>query len=159
MSLQEFLLLYLISNAVGLLLIYVCYRWFKAGRIVFSLIFLAAGIFNFYTAGKSPDVYVEAYGDSAWFSFYKDFIYGFFSQHVTLLVRIIAAGQIIIGIFLLLRGVLFMLGILGGIIFLLAIAPLGIGSAFPCTIFMAFGLYLLYRNKKKLKRNLTEIQG
>jgi len=149
MNLQEFLLPYIISNAVGLLLIYICYRWFKAGRIIFGLIFLAAGIFNFYTAGKSPGAYVEIYGDSVWFSFYKDFIYGFFSQHVTLLVRTIAVGQLAVGIFLFLRGAFFKLGILGGIIFLIAIIPLGIGAAFPCTLFMAFGLYLLYRNKIK----------
>jgi len=149
MSTQEFLLPYLVSNAAGLLLIYICYRWFKAGKIIFSLIFLAAGIFNFYTAGKSPDAYVDFYGDSAWISFYRDFINGFFSQHVTLFVRIIAIGQCIVGVLLLLREKLFILGIFGGIIFLLAIAPLGIGSAFPCTLFMAFSLYLLYRNRNK----------
>jgi len=149
MSLQEYLLPYIISNAIGLLLIYICYRWFRAGRILFGLIFLAAGVFNFYITCKSPEIYVEVYGASAVFSFYKDFIYGFFNEHVTLLVRIIAIGQVIVGIFLFLRGVFFKLGILGGILFLLAISPLGIGSAFPCTVFMAIGLYLLYRNKMK----------
>jgi len=40
MSLQEYLLPYIISNAIGLLLIYICYRWFRAGRILFGLYLL-----------------------------------------------------------------------------------------------------------------------
>lgn len=145
MNIQEFLLPYLISNIVGLILIFICYRWFIAGRILYGLLFLAAGIFNFYTVGKSSEVYVEVYGSTAVFSFYKSFIYGFFNQHVQLLVRIIAIGQITVGILLFARKIYFKFGIIGGMLFLLAISPLGVGSAFPCTLFMATGLYLLYR--------------
>lgn len=145
MELQEYLIPYIISNIVGLLLIFICYLWFKAGRILYGLIFLAAGIFNFHTAGESPEVYVEVYGSTALFSFYKNFIYGFFSQHTPLLVRIIALGQIMVGILLFTRKIYFTLGIIGGMIFLLCISPLGIGSAFPCTLFMIIGLFLLLR--------------
>jgi len=145
MSLQEYLIPYIMSNAVGLLLIYICYRWFRAGRILFGLIFLAAGVFNFYITCKSPEIYVEVYGASAVFSFYKNFIFGFFNQHVALFVRLIAIGQVTVGILLFTRKVCFKIGIAGGVLFLLAISPLGIGSAFPCTIFLIFGLYFLYR--------------
>jgi len=44
---------------------------------------------------------------------------------------------------------LFLLGILGGIIFLVAISPLGVGSAFPSTLLMAVSLVLLYLRYKK----------
>ncbi|MBC7339277.1 MAG: hypothetical protein H5U04_05385 [Firmicutes bacterium] len=37
------------------------------------------------------------------------------------------------------------LGVAGGIVFLLAIAPLGVGSAFPSTLLMAVALYLMWR--------------
>lgn len=150
MHIQEYLLPYIISNIIGLILIFICYRWFKAGRIVYGLIFLAAGIFNFYTAGKSPETYVEIYGSTALFSFYRDFIYGIFSQHTRLFVRLIAMGQITVGILLFTRKIYFRMGIVGGIIFLLAISPLGVGSAFPCPVLMAFGLYLLFRKGTNL---------
>lgn len=145
MELHEYLLPYLISNGVGLLLIFICFKWPKIGRIVFGIIFLAAGIFNFYTAGVSPEPYVDVYGSTAVFSFYKNFIYGFFNQHAQLLIRIIAIGQLTVGILLYTRKVYFKLGVLGGIFFLLAISPLGVGSAFPCTLLMIIALFLLLR--------------
>lgn len=37
------------------------------------------------------------------------------------------------------------LGAIGGIIFLLAIMPLGVGSGFPCPLFLAIALFLVYR--------------
>jgi len=39
----------------------------------------------------------------------------------------------------------FRLACLGGIIFGIAIAPLGIGSAFPATLLMAWAFYILFR--------------
>jgi len=58
-------------------------------------------------------------------------------------------AQILVGIFLLMKRTLFLLGIVGGIIFLLAISPLGIGSAFPSTLLMSISLVLLYLRYKK----------
>ena len=145
MALEKYLVPFIISNIVALFLIFVCYRWFNIGRTLFGLIFISAGVFNFYTATTSPDVYVEVYGSTAVFSFYRDFIYGLFSQHTGLFVRLIAIGQFAAGILLFTRKIYFRLGIIGATIFLAAISPLGIGSAFPCTILMIAGLYLLYR--------------
>jgi len=80
---------------------------------------------------------------------YQKFIYGPFSSYTSLFVSLIALGQILVGIFVLLKKTFFLLGILGGIIFLAAISPLGIGSAFPATLFMVFSLVLLYIWHKK----------
>lgn len=49
---------------------------------------------------------------------------------------------------MLLKSWLFKLGCIGGIIFLLAIAPFGVGSGFPCTIIFAFALLILFRKSK-----------
>jgi hypothetical protein len=81
--------------------------------------------------------------------FYKFFIDGVFHSFTIFMVSLIGTGQILVGIFLLRKGKLFLLGILGGIIFLIAIAPLGIGSAFPSTLLMAISLVLLYKRYKK----------
>lgn len=113
--------------------------------MIWSLIFGAAGIFNMMTSFRTPNVYVEFYGPSAVLSFYKSFIYGIFSDHTTLFVALIASGQILVAVLLLMRKRLFQLGIIGGIIFLMAISPLGVGSAFPATLFMAASLIVLHK--------------
>jgi len=145
MTLQDYLIPYVVSNVLSILLIFICYKWSKIGKIVWGTIFLAAGIFNVITSFRTPHVYVEAYGQTAVLPFYKDFIYGIFSDHTTLFVTLIASGQIVVSILLFLKKMLFKLGTIGGIVFLIAISPLGIGSAFPSTILMAISLFILFK--------------
>lgn len=150
MRLQDYLVPYIISQVIALLLIFVCYKWPRIGKIVLVILFFAAGVFNLYAAFNQPQVYVEAYGPAAVFLFYKKFIFGIFSKYATLFVSLIASGQIIVAILLFQRGFLFKLGSIGGMIFLIAISPLGIGSAFPSTILMAISLFLLLRASYKI---------
>lgn len=145
MEIEEYLLPYIFSNitAVGLLLLSICRP--RTSKYIFAVIFLAAGVFNFFAVSSSPEIYVEGYGKTAVFSFYKEFIYGPFSRNTELFVRLIACGQMLVGILLMSRKFFFKAGIAGGILFFIAIAPLGIGSAFPCTAIMALSLYFLIR--------------
>ena len=147
MNLQEYWLPYTVSQVITLFLIFICYKWPKIGKVAWGIIFILAGIFNIYTGISDPQAYVD-YGSSA-IGLYKKFIYGVFSSYTSLIVSLIALGQILVGIFLLMKRTLFLLGILGGIIFLVAISPLGIGSGFPATLLMAFSLVLLYVRYKK----------
>jgi hypothetical protein len=146
--LQEYLLPWIISNAVSLVLLFVCYKWSRIGRYLFSFVFLAASIVNTLEAIRNPQTYVDAYGKLAFF-FYKDFIQGFFASHTTVIVLSIAAGQFLISIFLFLGKKFFIYGVLGGIIFLLAITPLGLGSAFPATLLMSAALAVLFVKHRK----------
>ncbi|NIM90199.1 MAG: hypothetical protein GTO17_04545 [Candidatus Aminicenantes bacterium] len=147
MNLQEYWLPYTVTHAITFFLIFICYKWPKIGKVAWGIIFILAGIFNIYTGISEPQAYVD-YGSSA-IGLYKKFIYGVFSSYTSLIVSLIALGQILVGVFLFMKRTLFFLGILGGIVFLLAISPLGIGSAFPSTLLMAISLVLLYiRNKK-----------
>jgi hypothetical protein len=57
---------------------------------------------------------------------------------------LIATAQALIAIALLLKGQVYKWGAAGGILFLLAIIPLGVGSAFPCSLIMATALALLF---------------
>jgi len=148
MKLEDYLIPYIISNVVSILLIFICSKWPKVGKIVWGVFFLAAGIFNLITAFKTSHVYVESYGQTAIVPFYKDFIYGTFSEHTTLFVSLIASGQILVSILLFLKNVLFKFGLIGGMIFLIAISPLGIGSAFPSTLLMAISLFILFKKEK-----------
>ena len=49
---------------------------------------------------------------------------------------------------MLMKGFVFKAGAVGAIIFLVAIAPLGVGSAFPCTVIMAIALYILIKKQQ-----------
>lgn len=118
------------------------------GSLAGGCIFLLAGIFNMYSGIANPEAYVNIYGPLA-IDLYQKIINGVFSSYTSLFVILIAAGQLLVGIFLLQKRTLFKLGILGGIIFLVAISPLGLGSAFPSPLLMAISLILLYIRHKK----------
>jgi len=150
-TLKAYLIPLIISNLVAILLIFICLKWPRAGRIAWIVIFLAAGLFNIYTASTGPQAYLM-YGKTAVLTGYKQFIYGIFSEHIALFITLIGSGQLLAGVLLMLKRPLVFLGILGGIIFLLSITPLGIGSAFPCTILMTGSLIILYLNLKRQSR-------
>jgi hypothetical protein len=147
MDLQEVWIPYIITHAFSFALIFICWKLPKIGKVVWGIIFILAALFNMYLGNSNPQKYVE-YGQHAG-GLYQTFIYGPFSSYTSLFVSLIAFGQILVGIFLLMKRTFFLLGILGGIIFLIAISPLGIGSAFPSTLLMAFSLLLLYIWYKK----------
>mgnify|MGYP001464897040 CR=1 FL=1 len=146
-EMEQFLLPWFITNILSLVVVYVCNRWRQAGRYVFGAIFLMAAIVNAWLAIVRPAVYLD-YGKFAFLTVYKSFIYGFFAQHTTFFVLLIALGQLAIAAGLFLNGQLLRPALAGAAIFLLAIVPLGVGSAFPATLFMVAGLYLIGRNRK-----------
>ena len=135
---------YSLSNLVALLLFWACWKKPAWGRALFFLLFAWAAWFNATTALSSPAVYT-GYAQFVFLDWYRQFINGYFAQHTTPIVQAIAAGQAGIALGMLAKGGLFRLGAIGGIIFLLSIAPLGVVSAFPCTLLMAAAMWLLYK--------------
>ncbi len=142
---NQYLVPFIVTNVVSALLIVLAFLRPKSTRIIWSLIFLAAGIFNLLTVYKNPQAYVIGFGPTAMLAFYRSFIYGAFSRNAALFVSLIAVGQIVVAGLLVLKKPWYRLGILGGIIFLVAISPLGLGSAFPSTLLMATSLCVLDR--------------
>jgi hypothetical protein len=61
----------------------------------------------------------------------------------------ISAGQFLAGVYLLQKGVLQKIAAWGGILFLVAIAPLGIGSAFPCSLILATAFISFLKRDQK----------
>lgn len=142
MDTQNILIPYIVTHFFTFCLIFVCWRWPKIAKIIWAVIFILAGIFNAYTVTSDPQAYLMY---SQWaIGPYKTFINGSFSSNTALFVYLIASGQILAGIFLFLKRKFFLAGIVGGIFFLAAISPLGVGSAFPSTLLMAGSLALLY---------------
>ena len=97
---------------------------------------------------ETPWVYQD-YAETA-IPLYKQFILGVFESIITPMVLIIAVCQGFIAISMLLKGKIFKAGCWGGIIFGLAIAPIGAYAAFPSTILMAIALFLLQKNPDNL---------
>ena len=117
------------------------YRWPTVTRVVFFLIFAVAAFVNTRTVLDSPWVY-QSYADHA-IPLYSRFILGPFEGIIQPMVLTIALGQAFIAVSMFMKQTWFRMGCLFGIIFCLAIAPLGFGAAFPATLLMAFALYRL----------------
>ncbi|GAA3918195.1 hypothetical protein GO495_20655 [Chitinophaga oryziterrae] len=139
---------FIISNLISLLILIIVLAKPIFGRMLISLIFIAAAIINTVVAITNPDVY-KVYESLAALPVYEDFIRGPFSLHITTYVIIIAAGQLMIGLGLAMKGMYESIALVGAIIFLLAIAPLGAGSSFPCTVILALACGILLREEKR----------
>lgn len=125
-----------LSNAVGLLLLILAFKRPVTARSLISMLFMAAACFNAYTAIAHPERYM-VYAELAALPAYESFIRGTFSRHISTFILLIAIAQLAIGVCIAGSGMLSRAALAGAGIFLLAIAPLGAGSAFPCTVVLA----------------------
>lgn len=148
---------YLISNAIAVLIFLITVLRPVLGRMCMSIIFIAASIVNAVISISHPEVY-RLYGDLAALPAYEHFIEHTFSRHITTIVLLIAIGQLLIGIGLFWKGPFEKTALGGAIVFLLAIAPLGAGSSFPCSVFLAIACIWLLAEKKTAPWLLTLIK-
>jgi len=146
LQVPEYLIAFIISNALAILLLVLSLKQLKTARMLFFVLFVWACIANWSMALTKPEDYLF-YGNLTFLSIYKSFIYGWFSNHIQLMVGFIATCQALIAVSFLLKGWIYKMGTLGAILFLLAIAPLGVGSAFPCTVILSVALYILLKEK------------
>jgi hypothetical protein len=143
----EWLVPYLISNAVAVILLLFAFKRPEVTRWACVVIFLAAAVVNTRLAIIRPLEYVD-YGALTPSALYREFIYGWFSQHVRMLVLPIAAGQLAIAVLLTRSHPWRQLGTDGAVLFLLGIAPLGVGSAFPFSFLLIGALLVMQRRLK-----------
>jgi hypothetical protein len=133
------------SNIVGAFMLFVSWRWRNVGRFLFFALFLWAAQVNMRLGIWNPRAYLE-YGRWA-VAPYRAFILGPFARHTGFFVVSIAVGQAAIAILVALRGRVVTVGFAGAIIFLLAIAPLGRGSAFPFSLVTSAAAVWLLRQR------------
>jgi len=141
---QTYVILLIISNLVAILQLIAAIKCPRIARLSFFLLFAWASWTNWKESQQSPQFYLE-YADLAWSSWYRSFIRGWFGNHIQLAVGFIATCQGLIAISMLLKGWIYKIGSIGGIVFLLAILPFGVGSGFPCTAIMAIAIFILLR--------------
>lgn len=134
--LQQYLIPYIISNVIALILLVLAFIRPHGARWGIALIFGYAAIYNAYIGLLRPEEY-QGFAELAVLDFYRDFIRGFFRDHATLLLLFIAVGQGVISLTLALGGRFLWIGVIGTCLFLTAIIPLWIGSAFPFSVIVS----------------------
>ena len=144
------------SIVAALVLVLMCWRWRPVGRLFFVLLFLFAAQFNFRLALTHPEEYLS-FAPLAYLQWYRDFILGYFARHTAVIVAAIAVGQVFIGVLVLLSGRMLKLGLIGAMVFLIAVAPLGTGAGFPATLILAWGAALLLTGQDRPLH--TELAG
>jgi|GEM_PF-1899828 len=133
------------SNMVAALMLVVSWRWRNVGRFLFFALFFWAAQVNMRLGIWNPHAYLEY---ARWaVAPYRAFILGPFARHTGFFVGSIAVGQLAIATLVALRGRAVTVGFAGAIIFLLAIAPLGRGSAFPFSLVTAAAAVWLLRQR------------
>lgn len=160
-ALKEWLIPYIISNIVFVLSIVAAIKRPMWTRMFLAGFFLWAAYINSTLAILSPETYLT-YATLNALPIYSRFINGFFAEHITVFVVAIAVGQFLIALGLMLNKRWVQLACIGGIIFGLAIAPLGVGSAFPATVCMAIAFFILLKKYEhefiwKLKQYKTAL--
>lgn len=149
---QIYLIGYIVSNIIALILLLSAWKWPRIARLLFFILFAWACWTNWGTAMHSPQDYL-GYADLTFSGIYKKIILGWFSRHIVPAITIIATCQGLIAIALLLKGWVYRLGLIGGMTFLLVIVPLSVGSAFPATVIMAIALAMLWKQDATLWHN------
>lgn len=154
-GLEDNIVPYIISQVASVIILIVALKRTRWARGLFALLFFWASGTNLYIGITNPDIYLE-YADLA-IPVYRDFINGWFSSYNHILIPLIALGQFIIAVGMLLKSIWVKLACIGSIIFLLSIAPLLVGSAFPFSITVSIAAFLIYTNDDKnyIWRNQT----
>jgi hypothetical protein len=159
--LQEYLIQWIGSNSIAILLLIAAIKRPKLGRLLFALLFAWASWINYVTAHNSPEEYLN-YALLTPFDLMRDFINGWFKENIILMVTLISFGQGLIAIGMMLKSWYVKIACIGAIVFLLAITPLGIGSGFPCSIIAAVAIYIILKKNNlnylwKLKATKTNV--
>jgi len=141
--LQTYLLPYIISNIAAIIILVSSFYQTKLTRLLFVLLFGWASWLNFTVAHQNPSDYL-AYAELA-VPIYRDFINGWFKNHIMEMVTMISIGQGLIALGVATKGIWVKIACFGSIIFFLSISPLGVGAAFPFPLIAAFAAYLIIK--------------
>ncbi|SFC24102.1 hypothetical protein [Spirosoma endophyticum] len=143
---------YVVVNIFSVTQLIGTYRWPATTRVLFFLLFSIAAFVNIRNALETPWVY-QSYADYA-IPIYRRFILGLFDDFTIPIVLSIGVGQILIAFSMFIKGDWFRMGCLGGLVFCVAIAPLGLGSGFPSSLLFALAFYRLYQQQNRKPTNL-----
>jgi hypothetical protein len=145
---SKFALPHLAAVVLSALLLLAAFRKPGLARNLFAVLFGWAAVVNWLTVLETPRVYLE-YAPLAVLQAYRDIILGAFADHIRLFVGGIATCQGLMVVGLLLGDVWARMALVGAVVFLVDIAPLGVGSGFPSTLLMACAAGVLLTRSRR----------
>lgn len=143
MTQAQIIVTYIISNIAAVTFLLITIYSNRLARTLFAALFISAGFINWIVVHTHPNDYLN-YSKYA-VGMYRDLIIGPFQNYITPVVSFMAVCQVLVGLGLLYRGAILRTSCIVGSIFLVAISPLGIATAFPSGLIWAVGLYAIYR--------------
>lgn len=147
------MLAYGLSNLLGLIILWCALKHPMIARLLLFLLFAWAARVNYTIANDHPSVYLNySYYGIGW---YRGFIMGWFSEHISPMINMIVCGQICIAIGMALNGWWVKLACIGVIVFMMAIAPLGFAAAFPFSLTLSGACFCIF--KQDHNSNLWQI--
>lgn len=138
----------IVANMLAIAMVWITWRSRQWGRRLFALNFLGAAFFNAIFWYIEPEEY-GYYSEFVWVDAYRNFILGPFLNNLRLFLGLIVLYQLSVGIGLLSKGWWMKSAAFLGMLFLIVIAPFGLGAAFPATLIQSLGLFWIYRDAAK----------
>jgi hypothetical protein len=143
---------YLIANVTGLIFIYTAWKTPQLARCLFSGLLGCACFVNIKIVINNPLEYLHF--AIAATPAYRHFIYGWFRMNISSTVTAIAVVQALLAVAILFDGWWVKGACVGTLIFMLALAPLAIASAFPFTLTLSIAAIIIL--KKDNFKNVTD---
>jgi hypothetical protein len=145
---------YIVSNVIGVAILSVAIWRPHVARWLIGAIFAYAAVYNTWLGLTKPEEY-QGFAALAWLEVYRQFITGFFRENASVILLLIAFGQAVIAATLAIGKKALWIGALGTCVFLLAIAPLGVGSAFPFSLTVSAAAVIVWRRLTGPARGTT----
>lgn len=123
-------ILYMISAFIGLVLFVICVMRPQTGRVILSVLFIAAALLNAISVLSVQQWYIIDNGTGAR-NLYTDMVNFFWGKYMTESLLATAACQLMIGLLLCMPGVAQKIGLAGAIVFLIVLVRLQPGFILP----------------------------
>jgi hypothetical protein len=138
-----------LANLTAIIILLFCINWADLGRFFMICVFGVALIIDIYYLFADPLTFVDL-SEFAYFSFYKSMMTGFFARNIKLCLILLSIFKFFIIFFFFYKTIFVKIGAIAAILFFIFIAPLGIASGFPATLFLAIACYHIYRRRFKM---------
>lgn len=133
---------YCVSLIVATGVLFLAFSRPKICRWVIVALFGYAGCYNTWIGLTKPEEYLN-FAKFVLIPWYESFILGSFAANAKVFIVGIASGQLLSAIALALGGSWLKIGVLGVCLFLLGIAPFGVGSALPFSFLVSLASVVL----------------
>ncbi|MBS1709828.1 MAG: hypothetical protein JSS65_14035 [Armatimonadetes bacterium] len=139
----QFAVPYAVSQVFAVVTLAFAFGRPKVARWVMAALFSYAAVHNALFAVFSPQEY-QGFASMMLVGWYREIVEGPFRTSATAWLAVIALGQAIVALCLAMGGQRLWVGVAGVIVFLVALLPFGVGSAFPFGVVVSLAALVVY---------------